>query len=339
MATMTAPKVITTLDYHTGGEPLRIIQTGLPAIPGSSMLEKRRYMQANHDDIRRLLMLEPRGHSDMYGAVITDPVKPGSDCGVLFLHNEGYSTMCGHGIIAMVTAVVEHNLFRIADTRSIKIDSPAGLIEASATISDGKVESVSFLNVPSFVLKSNLTVPFEQSKINATVAFGGAFYAYINAQDVGLELKPENSAELVRLGRELKAYVSALINISHPEAGEGGEDLNFLYGVIFVQEATEQSPSRNVCIFADGELDRSPTGTGVSGRAAIQFARGEITLNQSLTIDSILGTSFTVECVAETTVGDLPAVLTRVSGSAWMTGEHRFVLEEDDPLAAGFMIR
>ncbi|MFT5140908.1 MAG: proline racemase [Rhodothermales bacterium] len=333
---MTVKQVITTLDYHTAGEPLRIIRTGLPSIPGSTMLEKRRYMQSNHDDIRRLLMLEPRGHADMYGVVITDPVEPGSDCGVLFLHNEGYSTMCGHGIIAVVTAAVEHQLFKITDTRSIKIDSPAGLIQASAILSGDKVESVSFLNVPSFVLKSNLTVPFGQSQISATVAYGGAFYAYINAEDVGLELMPGNSAELVRLGQELKASVSTLIDVTHPE---GGEDLNFLYGVIFVQEGNEQSPSRNVCIFADGELDRSPTGTGVSGRAAILYASGDIGLNQVLTIDSILGTSFTVECVEEVTVGDIPAVLTRVRGSAWMTGEHRFVLEENDPLAAGFLIR
>ena len=300
------------------------------------MLEKRRFMQANHDDVRKLLMLEPRGHADMYGAVITEPVSPGSDCGVLFMHNAGYSTMCGHGIIAMVTAAIEHDLFEIPDTNSIKIDTPAGMVEARAEIRNGKVESVSFLNVPSFVQQVVRDITVGERKLDATVAFGGAWYAYVDASDAGVELEPAHAPELISLGRQLKALVNTQCEIHHPDGDEG---LNFLYGVIFVQRASGERRSRNVCIFADGELDRSPTGTGVSGRAAIAYANGEISLDETLTIESILGTTFTVQCVAETRVGNLPAVLTRVKGRAYMTGEHQFTLDKRDPLQQGFFIR
>jgi proline racemase len=333
---MNANRVISTLDYHTAGEPLRILRQGTPAIPGDSMLEKRRFMQANHDDVRKLLMLEPRGHADMYGAVITEPVYPGSDCGVLFMHNAGYSTMCGHGIIALVTAGIEHKLFDITDTKSIKIDTPAGLVEASAEISNGKAESVSFLNVPSFVQQVVRDISVGERKLDATVAFGGAWYAYVDASDAGVELEPAHAPELISMGRQLKASVNSQCEIHHPD---GDEELNFLYGVIFVQRASSERRSRNVCVFADGELDRSPTGTGVSGRAAIAYANGEISLGETLTIESILGTTFTVQCVAETRVGNLPAVLTRVKGQAYMTGEHQFTSDKRDPLQQGFFIR
>jgi trans-L-3-hydroxyproline dehydratase len=281
-------------------------------------------------------MLEPRGHADMYGAVITEPVLPDSDCGVLFLHNEGYSTMCGHGIIALATAAVEQHLFEIADPGAIKIDTPAGLIEAATTSRDGKVETVSFLNVPSFVQQQINGVEYSRGAVDMTVAYGGAYYAYVDAEEVGVELVISNAAELVALGTELKLAANERINICHPD---GGDDLNFLYGVIFVQYGQAPGHSRNVCVFADGELDRSPTGTGVSGRAAIHHAAGDCGPGDELIIESILGTSFSVKCVAETRVGDVPAVITRVTGSAYMTGEHRFSMDRADPLKQGFFIR
>ena len=312
------------------------MRDGLDPVPGRTMLEKRRAMQSGHDDIRRLLMLEPRCHADMYGAVITEPVNPGSDCGVLFLHNAGYSTMCGHGIIALVTAAVEHDLFEIPEPSSVKIDTPAGLVEASANISNGQVQSVSFLNVPSFVEQVVSGVPFADRSLEAAIAYGGAFYAYIDSDDAGLELEPENASRLIRAGRILKDEINKSCTIRHPD---GDEDLNFLYGVIFTRPARAGRAARNVCVFADGELDRSPTGTGVSGRAAIAYAEGELSLGEDMPIDSILGTAFNVQCVAETNVGHLPAVHTRVEGQAFMTGEHRFVADERDPLRKGFFIR
>ncbi len=328
---------VTTLDYHTAGEPLRIVTGGLPDIPGESMLAKRRYMKSELDRYRRFLMLEPRGHADMYGAVLTEPVTTDGDVGVLFLHNEGYSTMCGHGIIAMVTAGLEHKLFEVKDPRAIRIDSPAGRITARANRdAKGRITSVSFLNVPSFVLEEGRSLNIDGREVDLTIAFGGAFYAYVDAEPFGFELVSGEASRLVELGQQITQEVNQHYSIHHPE---GDEELNFLYGTIFVRGGELPGHSRNACVFAERELDRSPTGTGVSGRAAIHFSRGEIGLDQALHIESIIGTSFSVRCVRETTVGGLRAVIPEVTGSAHISGEHRFVLDPHDPLQEGFFIR
>jgi trans-L-3-hydroxyproline dehydratase len=326
-----------TLDYHTAGEPLRIVTGGLPDIPGETMLAKRRFMQDEFDDCRRILMLEPRGHADMYGAVLTDPVTPDGDVGVLFMHNAGYSTMCGHGIIALVTAGLEHGLFPVADPQSVRIDTPAGRITASTQADAiGGIRAVSFRNVPSFVHHRRCPVEADGAAAEATVAFGGAFYAYVDARHWNLELVPSEAAKLIDLGRRITDAVSDSVEIRHPS---GDADLEFLYGTIFVLAGSPVTRSRNVCIFADGELDRSPTGTGVCGRAAIHFERGEIGLGEELRIESILGTTFDVRCVEETRCGETPAIIAEVTGSAHQTGEHRFIVEADDPLPQGFFIR
>lgn len=328
---------VRTLDYHAAGEPLRIVTAGLPAIEGASMLARRRFMRERLDHYRRLLMLEPRGHADMYGAVLTPPASDDGDFGVLFLHNEGYSTMCGHGIIALVTAGIEHGLFEVGDPENIRIDTPAGRVSARARQgAGGRVESVSFVNVPSFVLRDAVELRLADRILPATIAFGGAFYAYVDARDLGFGIVPAEAAQLIEAGRAIKAAAGAQCDIRHPR---GDDDLGFLYGTIFVLHAAEPGRSRNACIFADGELDRSPTGTGVSGRAAIHYARGEISLGETLTIESIIGTVFEVRCLQETSVGGLDAVITEVSGSAWMSGEHEFVLDPRDPLRDGFLLR
>ena len=328
---------IRTLDYHTGGEPLRIITAGLPEPEGSTILERRRFMSKHQDEYRRFLMWEPRGHADMYGAVLVPPETPDGDVGVLFLHNEGYSTMCGHGIIALVTATMEHGLFEVPDPAKIRIDTPAGRITARANLdSAGRVESVSFVNVPSFVLEPKLTVEVDSKAVDCTIAFGGAFYAYVDAEPFGFELVASEAADVIRLGQSIREAVSASCDIVHP----GGEDdLDFLYGTIFVREGDEPGRSRNACVFAQSELDRSPTGTGVSGRAAIHHARGKIGLGQELLIESIVGSTFRVRCLENTLVGGIPAVIPEVTGSAHMTGEHRFTLDERDSLGRGFFVR
>jgi trans-L-3-hydroxyproline dehydratase len=328
---------ITTLDYHTAGEPLRIVTGGLPQLAGSTMLERRRFMQNRLDHYRRLLMLEPRGHADMYGAVLTPPATADGDVGVLFLHNEGYSTMCGHGIIALVTATLEHGLFTPSDSSNIKIDTPAGRVTAQARADHaGRVGSVSFCNVPSFVLHEGVEVSVGGKTVDVTVAFGGAFYAYVDASEWGLQLNRSEAGKIVRIGREIKHAVTDRCIVRHPA---GDDDLNFLYGTIFVREGSAAGESRNVCVFADGEVDRSPTGTGVSGRAAIHYARGELALGDALNIESIIGTSFQVRCLEETKVGNLPAVIPEVTGQAYLTGRHEFVLDENDPLGSGFLVR
>jgi proline racemase len=329
---------IRTIDAHAAGEPLRVIVSGLPPIPGKTMLEKRRFARKNLDALRTGLMWEPRGHADMYGAIPTEPVSVDSRLGVLFLHNEGFSTMCGHGIIALSTVAAEAGLVSVTgENPALKIDTPAGQVEARLAFSGGRVKHVSFLNVPSFVLARDLAVDVPAlGEIAVDIAFGGAFYAFCRARDLGVRLCPEESRRLVDLGMRLKRAVEEAMPILHPE----DPDLGFLYGTIIVGDAEDPAHhSRNVCIFADGELDRSPTGTGVSARAAIHFERGEIALNEAFVVESILGTTFSGRVASVTKVGPHSAVIPEVTGSAHITGRHEFLLDPEDPLLHGFLLR
>ncbi|MCR9247400.1 MAG: proline racemase family protein [bacterium] len=324
---------ITTIEAHTAGEPLRVVTAGYPEIPGTTILARRTHAREHLDHLRRMLMLEPRGHADMYGAILTPPATTDGDVGVLFLHNEGYSTMCGHGIIAVVKVGLDHGLFE-ADPDSIRIDTPAGRVVARADVRDGEVRDVSFRNVPAFVYRE-LTVAVDRfGDVPCTIAYGGAFYAYVDAPPLGLRLDPENSHELIAAGMAIKRAVAAATELRHPT---GAADLNFLYGTIFVAPQPGNH-SRNVCIFAEGEVDRSPTGTGVSGRAAIHHSRNELG-SEWITIESILGTTFDVRVVETLELGDVPAIVPEVRGRAHITGRSEFWLDPEDPLGDGFLIR
>ena len=327
---------LTTIDAHTAGEPLRIITSGWPEPVGATILEKRRYARQHQDHLRRFLMFEPRGHADMYGCLLTAPATPDGDVGVLFMHNEGFSTMCGHGIIGLVKVGLECGLF-VANDAEIRIDTPAGRVTAQAhRATDGHIERVSFRNVASFLLEKDLRVEIAGlGAVICDIAFGGAFYAYVDAETLGLPLTPENYTRIIHLGKAIKRAVMDSYAIAHPS---GDADLNFLYGVIFVQRLAHPNVhSRNVCVFADGEVDRSPTGTGVSGRAAIHYAHGELALNETITIASILGTTFDVTALSETRVGATPAIIPQVSGTAHITGRHEFLRDPRDPLQEGFL--
>ncbi|NQY64448.1 MAG: proline racemase family protein, partial [Alteromonadaceae bacterium] len=265
---------INTIDAHTEGEPLRIITSGYPEIKGDTILAKRAYLTEHLDHYRKLLMFEPRGHADMYGALITEPCSENADFGILFMHNEGYSSMCGHGIIAAVSVAIEAKAITMpAPGHYIGIDAPAGFIKAYAAYDENNKLNVSFDNVASFVevLDQNVHVTgFGQ--VNVDIAFGGAYYAFVDADKLNLDCCPENQQALVNAGRAIKKAVMANYDIVHPLE----QDLSFLYGVIFYSEKTDElsSHSRHVCVFADGEVDRSPTGTGVSARAAILAVKG-----------------------------------------------------------------
>jgi len=329
---------ITTIDAHTAGEPLRVFTSGYPELPGRTMLEKRRYALDHVDSIRRALMWEPRGHADMYGCVLTPPVTPDGDVGVVFMHNEGYSTMCGHGIIGLVKVGLDCGLLKIdGEPPVIRIDTPAGRVTATADRTGGVVERVAFRNVPSFVLESDLTVDVPGiGPLRTDIAFGGAFYAYVDAEDVGVEIVPANYRRIIDVGMRIKRAVMDGYEIVHPE---GDPELNFLYGTIIVQNATDPVHSRNVCVFADGEVDRSPTGTGVSGRAAIHHARGEMEPGEKITIESLIGTAFEVSVAEVTRIGDRPAIVPEVCGSAYITGKHEFLIDPADPLHDGVFLR
>ncbi len=329
---------ITTIDAHTEGEPFRVVTSGFPDLPGETILDRRRYARQRFDHLRRALMWEPRGHPDMYGCLLTPPVTPGADLGVLFMHNEGYSTMCGHGIIGLATVALETGMLPAQPPETtLRIDTPAGLVTAQARLRGGRVERVRFANVPSFVLDLDAEVEVPNvGRVRYDLAFGGAFYAFVQAPDVGLWLTPADYRPLIELGTAIKRAVMESRPIPHPVE----KDLSFLYGTIFIGPPVEESAhSRNVCIFAEGEVDRCPTGTGVSARLAIHHARGEVDVSESIVVESILGTTFRGRILETTTFGPHPAVIPEIEGAAHITGRHEFLIDPADPLREGFLLR
>lgn len=332
---------ITTIDAHAAGEPLRIITGGIPELQGETMLERRRYMRQHFDYVRRALMWEPRGHYNMYGCVVTPPVSDEADLGVLFMHNEGYSTMCGHGVIALVTTLFETGAFAASERKSrLNIDTPAGLVRATAHLDErGHVTRVSFLNVPSFVFAHDVEIELPGvGQIPVDVAFGGAFYVILPAERVGLTVTPVQTDALVQMGEAIKRAVSTNLTPQHPD----DPVLGFIYGTILTGPPEDLTHhSRNICVFANAEVDRSPTGTGVSARLALHFSRGEIDEDQSIAIESILGASsvFTGRVVDTTKVGDTAAVIPEISGSAFITGRSEFRVDPRDELGKGFLVR
>jgi trans-L-3-hydroxyproline dehydratase len=326
---------ITTIDAHAAGEPLRVITGGIPPIPGDTILAKRRFALENLDHFRRALMFEPRGHADMYGCILTEPVTSDGDLGVLFMHNEGYSTMCGHGVIALVTVLFEAGMREPREV--VRLDTPAGRVTARARFDGGRVRSVAFENVPSFAYRLDQLVHVAGiGDVRYDVAFGGAFYAYCKADDHGVRIVPAEFRKLIEAGMAVKRAVMDSLEIAHPFE----EDLGFLYGTIIDGPPLgEGVDSRNVCVFAEGEVDRSPTGTGVSGRVALEHAKGQLAVGEPFVIESLIGTRFTCRVVRETTFGDYEAVIPEVEGNAYITGKHEFLIAPDDPLKEGFILR
>ncbi len=314
------PQPVETVDYHTGGEPFRIVIGGVPPLEGRTILEKRRYALEHLDDVRRLLVFEPRGHADMYGCFVTEPEDGGADLGVVFFHNAGYSTACGHGTIALVTWAIESG--RVSGPEVV-VDVPSGRLPTVARVEDGRVRSVRFRNVPAYVHARGL----EAAGRRVDVAFGGAFYASLEER-----VEPAELPRLVELGRAIKADLEAVHEIAHPRESE----LRDVYGVVFWQEEGE-SPltQRNVTVFADGEVDRSPCGSGTSARLALLHDEGRLAPGEPLRHLSIVGSEFSGRVVEETPDG----VVTEVEGNAHLTGRHEFTLDPDDELGEGFLLR
>jgi proline racemase len=327
---------ITVIESHTGGEPFRLVVDGLPRIEGNTILERRRFARDNLDWLRRALMWEPRGHADMYGGWMVPPETADGDVGILFTHNEGFSTMCGHGIIALAKITLETGILTGgADHNLLRIDTPAGRVLARSTIEDGVVARTSFENVPSFVAALDSVVDTDAfGPVSYDLAFGGAFYAFVEAGTIGIGL--DDASALIAAGRLIKRAISESTEIIHADQ----PDLGFLYGVIFTgPPRTSGNHSRHVCVFADGEVDRSPTGTGVSARLALLHARDDIRPGEEVVIESISGASFTgiVSAIAESS-GQV-AVIPVVSGSAHMSGRSEMWIDPADSLGRGFLLR
>lgn len=340
---MSIDAAITTVDYHTAGEPFRIVTGGVATPPGRDVPARRAHAMAHLDDVRRMLVDEPRGHADMYGCLVTPPDDEAGDLGVLFFHNDGWSTACGHGTIALVTWALDDGLIaRTGDATPVVVDAPSGRLHAVAHHDGDRVVSVSFTNVPSHAEALDLPVEVDGRDLVVDIGFGGAFYAIVDAADVGCEVVPGDLTALIAHGRAIKRAIEADHDLVHPD----GDHLRGIYGVLFVDRdrvVNDIRRQRNVAVFADGEVDRSPTGSGVSARLAVLDARGDLPRGAALVTTGIAGDSFLGRVVADAPrtdrVTDQAAVSTEVIGRAYRTGTHTFTLDPHDPLGTGFRLR
>ena len=330
---------LTVVDMHTGGEPVRIVTGGYPPVAAGTILEKRAYVRDNLDHLRRLLIFEPRGHYDMYGVLLVEPDLPGADLAVLFMHNEGYSTMCGHAVIALGRYAVDRGLVAAVEPMTtVNIEAPCGLVTASVEVRDGKAGAVSFESVPAFLFARDQSVDLPDfGTIGFDVAYGGAFYALADCRQFGLEFGRSRVRDFVDAATALTQKLKAGFPLSHPDH----DDLAFLYGTILTDDGDGANgrPTKNVCVFADAEVDRSPTGWGVPARLAAIHARGGIGLGEERLFESVAGSRFTGAAIRETRAGPHPAIVARVGGRAFYSGTAEFALEPDDELGRGFLLR
>ncbi|MDO5062549.1 MAG: proline racemase [Peptostreptococcaceae bacterium] len=325
------------IDSHTAGEPTRIIVGGIPNIKGATMPEKKEYLEKHLDHLRTAVMLEPRGHNDMFGSILLAPVAEEADLGIIFMDGGGYLNMCGHGTIGAVTAAIETGMVPMVEpVTKVVLEAPAGIVRAEAQVENGKVKSVAFVNVPAFLYKKDQKVMLDGKEITFDISFGGSFFAIVNAKQFGLEIKPENTTKLTDVALKLRDIINAEIEIQHPELAHiKTVDLVEIYDEPTHPEATY----KNVVIFGQGQVDRSPCGTGTSAKLATLHAKGEIKEGDKFVYESILGTLFYGEIVGTTKVGEYDAVIPKVAGSAYITGFNHFVIDETDPVKYGFVLK
>lgn len=334
---------VSTTDYHTAGEPFRIVADPPVAIEGATVAERRMFSIADTavDQLRKFLCFEPRGHADMYGGFITAPDDPGAHFGVLFWHKDGFSTACGHGTIALGVWALHTGrvLPDPSGVTEVVVDVPSGRVIARVHADGDAITGVDFVNVPSYVLHTGIPVDTSRGRVRVDVAFGGAIYVHLNAVDVALAVTPEHYTELIAIGREVKWALNDTDYARHPT----DDRLSGIYGTILFDDLGSDDDGnphqRNITVFADGEVDRSPCGSGTCSRVATLAASGRLTVGQTLIHDSVVGTRFHARIVDEVAVGERPAVIPEVTGMAYRTGEHRFLMDPADLLGTGFVLR
>jgi proline racemase/trans-L-3-hydroxyproline dehydratase len=336
------PSTIATTDYHTGGEPFRIVVDSPVRIPGATVAERRARAIVDPDvqGLRALLCSEPRGHADMYGGFIVPPDDDGAHLGVLFWHKDGFSTACGHGTIALGVWAVENGRVDapVSGSVDVVIDVPSGRVTARVHREDGRVIAVDFVNVPSWVVATDVPVTTSRGEVRVSVAYGGAIYATLPAAPVGLSVTPEHLSELIALGREIKWALNDTRHAQHPSDPR----LTGIYGTIWVDDLGDgagQVHQRNVTVFADGEVDRSPCGSGTCARLAVLTTEGRLPPGSVLRHDSIIGSTFTGTVLGTVDVDGRSAVIPQVTGMAYRTGTHAFSIDPHDPLVPGFLLR
>lgn len=327
---------IKTIDSHTMGEPTRIIYDGFPALEGSTMMEKKRDLIKRWDYLRRALMLEPRGHRDMFGALLTEPVNPQADLGVIFMESGGYLNMCGHGSMGVCAMAVETGLVPVQEPYTdITLETPSGLISGRVLVQNGRAVEVSILNVPAFLYKENVSVHLKSGQsICLDIAFGGSFFALVDADALKMTIDPQGVEALTALGMEILAALREQVKVKHPTLDIDTVDLVEFYS----HQASQGADMRNCVVFGDGQVDRSPCGTGTSAKLAALCKKGRLRLHEKFVYESITGSRFMGEAVGRTQVGDYEAILPRITGCAYITGFNQWVLQEDDPLKQGFLL-
>lgn len=333
---MKAHKVFTTIDTHTGGNPTRTLISGLPELKGNTMSEKMLHMKEEYDWIRKLLMNEPRGHDVMSGVLITDPCHPEADIGVIYIETGGYLPMCGHDTIGVCTALIEAGIISsVEPVTSLKLDTPAGLVEVDISVENGKAKEVSFCNVPAFLLKRISVDVVGIGQVEADIAYGGNFYAIIDADSIGLELVPENASTIIDNAITIRDTINEETEVLHPE-------YPFIKGLthveFFTKPTNKKAHIKNTVVVPPGGIDRSPCGTGTSAKLAVLHSNQEIALGEEFVHESIVGSLFKGYVLKSTSVNELDAVITRISGTAWMMGMHRFFYNDEDPLKEGFLM-
>jgi proline racemase len=330
-------RLLSAIDAHTVGNPERVVIGGAPMIPGKTMLEKAKYVRHHLDHLRTLLVDEPRGHGNMYASFLVPPTTEQADYGVIFMENGGYPTMCGHATIAICTVLVEAGFVEPQEPETvIVLDTPAGLVRAQAAVKDGKAQSVTFKNVPSFLYNSDVKVDVPNfGLLTVDIAYGGNFYAILPVESVGLHIAPEYASELVILGTQIWQTVNEQVSVQHPEKPE----INCVNFVEFSGPSTHPGVTiKNAVVAPPLGMDRSPCGTGTCAKMATLHAKGELALNQQFVHESIIGTLFYGELIEETQVGEYRAVVPTIRGSAYIMGIQHFVLDPEDPFPAGFFL-
>ena len=330
-------KSVYAVDSHTAGESTRVVVGGIPKIPGKSMPEKKEWLESRMDYLRTALMLEPRGHNDMFGAILTAPTTEKADYGIIFMDGGGYLNMCGHGTIGAMTVAVETGMVEVTEPiTKIVQEAPAGMIHGEVLVEGGKAKTVSFQNVPSFLYKQDQEVELpEYGRIRFDISFGGSFFAIVKAEQVGLSIVPENAEKLKALGIALRDIINREIPVMHPT-------LSHIHTVDLVEwwseTETKGATLKNCVVFGKGQVDRSPCGTGTSAKMATLFARGELKVGEPFYYESILGTIFEGKILDTAKVGGYDAVIPQITGSAYITAFNHFVMEKNDPLKYGFVL-
>lgn len=325
----------TVVDSHTAGEPTRIVLGGMPKLKGSTMIEKKNDLIENYDYIRKSLMFEPRGHRDMFGAVVTEPVHDEADFGVIFIETTGCLNMCGHGTIGLVTVLINMGIVEAKEPiTEITLDAPAGIVKAVAHVENGKAKSVTLTNVPSFLYKENLTTVIDGREIKYDISFGGSFFLLVNIEQFGLDINENTVEEIIDLGMKILPQVNEEVEMKHPELDISGSEVVEFYG----KAHKEGNHASNVVVFGNYQADRSPCGTGTSAKMAFLHQEGKLKVGDAYINESFIGTEFVGRILDTTKVGEYDAVIPEITGSAYVTGCAEYLIDPDDPLKDGFLL-